>query len=841
MNWFIPVATFFCLHLFLLSTATLAQETKGFNFESIEQLSDWKNLEQLSVPIACTHWNSEKQLYEGATLTGDRALLASGQQLARLGGDYWIAPIPFFGQQGHCRLDTWYRKTDHLRLISPEFTINRPFISFLLNGGDHSETNFKLQIKLNSTWQTIYTESGSGVFTMKRFNWKVEDFKGNTGRFLITDRSDKLRISQQIKKKREDLTLLLKERNERCKNKDNQNERYLDCLDSWQKKIDFLSESPLLKSVPWLGIDDIRFSSAPIQGKPQPVWGAADLHLHLFTEYAFGGGISHGKFNGPMSKSLAACKDHGLIPDSPFGHDPNGYPKFSGWPNLENKSHHQAHVDWLHRSWKGGLRLIMMDASNNEFLRVLYNKLNFKNKQKYPSDDQSALELQIEALMKWLSEDKVNWAQIALTPPDARRIISQGKLAIVPGVEMDRLAKQALENTSGNIKAMEKTIKIYVKKLKKLGIRHVFPIHGIDNHFGGAAVFERAYDVQNRYYSGQGFQLAEGWHNDIRFRLDYHNDFRYQLLEFFAGLKKRTFTSREKKLSSHVNQLGLTEQGQIFIKELMKAGLLIDLDHMSELAKEQTISLAKKYDYPLMVSHTRFRKLAFGWNTDTPFNQEEDSQKKYQTANVRRVASERTLSEKQALAIKKSGGVIGLMLGSPNVARQWDPYTTNNCDGSSSSFFQSFSYLNHLLDGQGVTIGSDFNGYAKIPGPRFGSNACYDAGKDNFRKKLQNSQAAQQSNPVIYLQALKPEHHYPAGSSSNQNHPLMTSIAGYREFDFNREGMVHYGLLPDFWQDMANISQYKSGMTSLFQGAEHVIRMWEKAEKRATIINSEAS
>ena len=373
-------------------------------------------------------------------------------------------------------------------------------------------------------------------------------------------------------------------------------------------------------------------------------------------------------------------------------------------------------------------------------------------------------------------------------------------------------------------------MKDYVSTLKQMGIRHVFPIHGINNDFGGAAVFERVYDIQNQYYTGQDLQLAEGWQNGIRFRLDLHNDFKYKFLEFFAGLKPRQFTSQEKKYRSHVNPLGLTKTGQIFITELMKAGLLIDLDHMSDAAKEQTISLAKQHDYPLMASHARIRSLSFGWDANTPFNGGQLSREKYQTAMARKLASERNLSEAQALAVKESGGVIGLILGSPSVARQWAQSTPNNCDGSSTSFFQSFSYLNQIFAGKGVAIGSDFNGFASIPGPRFGANACYDAGKDDFRKKLQPSQAAKQKNPVTYLQTLHPNSDYP---TTHRSHPLIHSIAGYREFDLNTEGMIHYGLLPDFWQDMANISQDKSQMASLFQGAEYVIQMWEKAERRA--------
>ena len=453
----LTILTWFYLVLLFIFPAI--GETVHFDFENTEQLSNWQNLHQLSVPIACSYWNSKKNRYEGDNLTGERALLASGQQLARLGGDYWQVPIPLIGQQGDCRLDTWYRKTDHLNLISPEFAISHSYLSFLLNGGGHSKTSIQLQIKHDSTWQMVYKERGSGVYTMQRFNWPIEKYRGKTARILIADKSDKLALFQSMKKRHEQLTSILKQRNKQCRpyysERDKSND-YLNCLNAWEQQIEALSESALLNFVPWIGIDDIRLVSIPVKAPQSPVWGAADLHLHLFTEYAFGGEIAQGTFNGPMSESLAACKDHGRITEALFGHDPQGYPSFSGWPSLENKSHQQAHVDWLYRAWKGGLRLIIMDASNNEFLRVIYNKLNLKEGQKYPSDDQNALELQIKALFKWLSSPQIDWAEMALTPTDARRIIAQGKLVVIPGVEMDRLAKPELENSSGDLASIQK-------------------------------------------------------------------------------------------------------------------------------------------------------------------------------------------------------------------------------------------------------------------------------------------------------------------------------------------------------------------------------------------------
>ena len=50
-------------------------------------------------------------------------------------------------------------------------------------------------------------------------------------------------------------------------------------------------------------------------------------------------------------------------------------------------------------------------------------------------------------------------------------------------------------------------------------------------------------------------------------------------------------------------------------------------------------------------------------------------------------------------------------------------------------------------------------------------------------------------------------------------------------WDINFDGVAHYGMLPDFFQDLRALGASKEGMGPLFLGAEAYIRMWEKAWK----------
>ncbi len=49
-----------------------------------------------------------------------------------------------------------------------------------------------------------------------------------------------------------------------------------------------------------------------------------------------------------------------------------------------------------------------------------------------------------------------------------------------------------------------------------------------------------------------------------------------------------------------------------------------------------------------------------------------------------------------------------------------------------------------------------------------------------------------------------------------------------KEWDFNLDGLAHYGLLPDFIQDLRNCGLDRGDLRPLFRSAEDYIRLWER-------------
>jgi microsomal dipeptidase-like Zn-dependent dipeptidase len=67
--------------------------------------------------------------------------------------------------------------------------------------------------------------------------------------------------------------------------------------------------------------------------------------------------------------------------------------------------------------------------------------------------------------------------------------------------------------------------------------------------------------------------------------------------------------------------------------------------------------------------------------------------------------------------------------------------------------------------------------------------------------------------------------------------PLQRSTAGpLRDFDYNLDGLAHYGMLPDMLQDLKNVGLPSSALKNFFSSAECYIRVWERSVAAAATI-----
>ena len=107
-------------------------------------------------------------------------------------------------------------------------------------------------------------------------------------------------------------------------------------------------------------------------------------------------------------------------------------------------------------------------------------------------------------------------------------------------------------------------------------------------------------------------------------------------------------------------------------------------------------------------------------------------------------------------------------------------------------------------------FGFDFNGFAGGPRPRFGKSARF---------------ADPQTRGIPY-----------PFTSFGGDVTFEPPQLGSRAVDFNTEGMIHIGLLPELIQDARNMGVSDADLEPLFRSAEGYLRMWERAEARAAAL-----
>ncbi|MBE3143666.1 MAG: membrane dipeptidase [Planctomycetes bacterium] len=525
-----------------------------------------------------------------------------------------------------------------------------------------------------------------------------------------------------------------------------------------------------------------------------PLWGFADLHAHLMAHLAFGGNAfwglpydPHHSIQEGMQYALGSCEPihGGLINiNAEIGHIPGGgWPDFVIWPRFTTLIHQQAYIDWVYRAYQGGLRLVTCLAVNNE---LLANKSNSDS----PLDDKSAIQIQVtgmKAMVNYVDAQAggpgQGWMQIAYSPEEARQIIQGNKLAVILGIEVDSLGNwRRLDDLDkmchGDLNQARQLIGLELDWLRGLGVRQITPIHLTNNAFGGTAIYLRFLETVNMFVTGERWTVEDAWDTGVRYRLDQDGDdfvdnfertamlsgrriqrrLRRTLVDHIPGLRDLFEAVESPKIrGGHANTRGLNKYGVILLEEMMARGLIIDVDHMSEKATDTALAMAEQNNYPVICSHSWFRDLLYSGEIEFDSVKHEP----YGTSDVHKVAHEAGKRGDQIERIGKLGGVVAPILFQGDIAglKRCMPELAGKipepCASSSTSWAQAYLYAVAKTGGRGVAIGSDINGAADLPGPRFGTSAAYGTNNDVRRGKDRRGEIERQTNGVAYTETIR--------------------------------------------------------------------------------------
>lgn len=568
-----------------------------------------------------------------------------------------------------------------------------------------------------------------------------------------------------------------------------------------------------------------------------PARGYADLHAHWFSHLANGGLTPFGDLAGVYCPDDATNGHTALGDQADCALAHGDYFLNSQRPLFDKETDQKAFYEWIKRAWKHGQRLAVVMANYNDLActhpisgthRWIDGRLCNAN---IAIADQVA---QVKKFADWVHQyDPDDWLHIAETPAEARSLIRSGKMAVVLGVEVDDLFQCGRNACS----AAEVVLK--VMRLHSIGVRHVIPIHSINNDFGGPAFFQELYGLSQWIYNHapNWFDLRECSGSDTSFKLWGNEGFGVtdignhisglHFSGFLKGYYPLTPFDAEWNFTSHCNVLGLTSNGQLLVETMMRLGMLIDVDHMSERAFDATFatatdlsfqaSLGRSSAYPLVSSHTSIRDMLPDRGPDFRYV--------HTGERNNHLSGEMHKSVAQITKIASTGGIIAPILTQRTVRAYTGPRAkpANDCTDSSRSWAQIYLRSLDLMGGQNVALGTDVNGAAPMPGPRFGLKACGEGRIEGSRALSERTAQAKRKDRLIYGTT-------PAVLGVPLNMSVTSKSASSRTFDLNTIGVAHYGMVPDFIADLETIGLAASDLDVLMNSAEAYIDVWEAAQ-----------
>ena len=492
------------------------------------------------------------------------------------------------------------------------------------------------------------------------------------------------------------------------------------------------------------------------------VRGTMDGHMHMMAFEFIGGSIHCGRPWHPYGApyALVDCPDHatGAAPAETAlkgkeRHDPVGWPTFKDWPDNKSLTHESSYYKWVERAYLGGLRVFVNLLVDNAVLCEVYplkrNSCNEMDGVRLQAKRLHELQDYIDAQHGGPGQ---GWFRIVKDPFEARRVISEGKLAVIMGIEVSKLFDCGIQNRQPECSKQQ--IDERLAEVYDMGVRQMELINKFDNALGGVAGDSGDTGVVtntgNKYETGQFWEMrtCDEENDEVSDRQQHsihrHND--DSLVANTINAFIPAGTAPVYPAPPHCNAYGLTELGAHLVNRMIDRGMIVDPDHLSVIARKQLLSVVEARDYSGIIS-------SHSWSSPDTYPR-----------------------------ILRLGGVITPYAGdSEGFVKKWEDIRRIPLD---RRFFPGFGY------------GADMNGFGSQGGPR----------------------GAEVPNPVTY-----PFKSFVGDVTFDRQR------SGERVYDINVDGVDHYGLYPDWIEDLRKLAGDRI-VDDMARGAESYLQMWERAQ-----------
>jgi hypothetical protein len=503
-------------------------------------------------------------------------------------------------------------------------------------------------------------------------------------------------------------------------------------------------------------------SGKPAKGKTSygEVRGVLDGHMHWMTYEYLGGDFHCGRpwsaygitvalpdcssIEGPQG-STAPVQNFLNYGTPVHPHDTSGYPQLTAW-GPSNLTYEGTYYRWIQRDWKDGLRMIVMPVNENRVLCELMTK------RRNSCDEMHTVYKgirDIKNLQQYVDAQAggpgKGFFQIVRNPFQARKVMNEGKMAVVLEVEVSELFDcQGAVKSSCN----REVIQSGLQKMHRMGVRSSLLLNKFDNPLTGVRFDSGPVGVlinaANKSSYGS-FWSAKTCTDPLQDNtIDTVVPPNAFLTTLLGQLGVAPGTLPVYPPAPHCNTRGLTKLGRFTVNQMMDRGMIVNPDHMSQKAVSSTLDIAEHRNYSGVIS-------PHGW---------------MDPGNWPR--------------IWKLGGLAfpGAGASEQGFVDVWKHYRPKK-----TPYYFGWGY------------GADLGGLAH------------------------------QGNPPPAGTALTIKYPFKSIDGATTVHKQRT---GQRTFDFNTDGVAHYGLYADWLQAVTQDGGAKM-KRDMLRGPEAYLQMWERA------------
>jgi hypothetical protein len=285
-------------------------------------------------------------------------------------------------------------------------------------------------------------------------------------------------------------------------------------------------------------------------------------------------------------------------------HDTSGYPKLTSWSN-SNLTYEGTYWRWIQRSWLGGLRLMVMGINENRVLCELQQNretnCNEMDTVRRGIKDIHELQRYVDAQAGGPGK---GFFQIVTNPYDARKVINQGRMAVVLEIEVSEpFDCRGWDQPSCD----QKQVDTEFNEMYKRGVRSMLLLNKFDNPLTGVRFDDGPVGVVinngNKQSAGSYWSARTctgKLHDNEIYQPDPTTASAISSLLSTAGLQSGTAPTYPP--APHCNTRGLTDLGKHVVRRMMDSHMIVNPDHMSQAGVDATLSLLEARHYSGVIS-----------------------------------------------------------------------------------------------------------------------------------------------------------------------------------------------------------------------------------------------